>query len=285
LPAPATLADYRRRLDSGSRVVRQAPAGQRRSPFFSVLTVTLDRAGPLARAMDSLRAQEERDFEHVVVDGGSTDGTLALLQGASARVDVWLSEPDGGIADALNKAVSLASGEWIVLLHSDDQLAPGALRHWRRMAGAAADADVLSCAIRYSAADGAPAQEVLPDPGRIERKMSMPHPGMAVRRSLYERIGLFDTRFRVAMDYEFTLRALARGAKFRTDPTVVSLMHPGGISGRELVRSRGENLRAQARWLGLRPWMLGQYAREMSCLLRARLNRRALRRLFQGPHK
>jgi GT2 family glycosyltransferase len=285
LPRPATLADYRRRLDSGSRVVRQAPVAGRRAPFFSVLTVTLDRAAPLARAMRSLQAQEERDFEHVVVDGGSSDGTLALLQDRSSRVDAWLSEPDLGIADALNKAVSLASGEWIVLLHSDDQLAPGALRHWRQMAESAGDADVLSCAIRYVEPDGRPTHDVLPDPGGIERRMSMPHPGMAVRRALYERIGAFRTDFRVAMDYEFTLRALKQGARFRCDPTVVCLMQTGGISQRGLLRSRGENLRAQARWLGLRPWMLAQYGRETIYLLRARLNRHALRRFLQGPQK
>jgi hypothetical protein len=62
-------------------------------------------------------------------------------------------------------------------------------------------------------------------------------------------------------------------------------MQTGGISQRGLLRSRGENLRAQARWLGLRPWMLAQYGRETIYLLRARLNRHALRRFLQGPQK
>ena len=101
--------------------------------------------------------------------------------------------------------------------------------------------------------------------------MSMPHPGMAVKRSLYERIGVFRTDFRVAMDYEFTLRALALGARVRCDAQVTTLMQMGGISDRQLFRSRNENLRARITWLGLRPWMIAHYAREMTRLGLARL--------------
>lgn len=101
----------------------------------------------------------------------------------------------------------------------------------------------------------------------------MPHPGMAVKRSLYERIGLFRTDFRVAMDYEFTLRALHKGAKFRCDSAVVSLMQMGGVSQREPFRARNENFRARLRWLGLRPWMIAHYAQEVSTLARGRLGR------------
>lgn len=263
--------------------MRRAIPERVRAPFFSVVTVTLNRAAGLERAIGSLQAQDERDYEHVVVDGGSTDGTRALLGSEQARVDVWLSERDAGIADALNKAVALASGEWIVVLHSDDRLAPGALRHWKQMAQAGGDADILSCAVRFVDEDGQPAWEVAPDPGLIARGMSMPHPGMAVRRSLYERIGLFSTEFRIAMDYEFTLRALQQGARVRCDATVVEWMQTGGISGRQLWRSRNENLRARVRWLGLRPWMIGHYAGEVAPLAYARLLRGAagLRRLLK----
>lgn len=272
-PALRFPADYRRLLERDSQVHRRSGAPRSRPPSFSVITVTLNRAPGLERAIKSLQAQDERDFEHVVIDGGSTDATVALLQDARAGVDVWVSERDAGISDALNKGIALASGEWIVLLHADDQLAPGALRHWKRMAQSGDDADVLSCAIRFVDADGRPGREVLPDPGRMERGMSMPHPGMAVKRSLYERIGLFRTDFRVAMDYEFTLRAQKLGARFRCDPAVVALMQMGGASDRQLIRSRNENLRARIRWLGLRPWMLAHYAREMTPLALAGLRR------------
>jgi glycosyltransferase involved in cell wall biosynthesis len=244
-----------------------------KAPFFSVLTVTLNRAADLQRAIGSLQAQEERDFEHVVVDGGSSDATLALLEDPATPVNAWISEPDTGIADALNKAIGLARGEWIVLLHAGDELAPGALRHWKQMALQAGGAEILSCAIRYVGESGQPGLEYPPVPEDMPRRMAMPHPGMAVKRSLYGRIGLFRTDFRVAMDYEFTLRALHEGTKYRCDPTVVSLMQMGGISQREPFRARNENLRARVRWLGLRPWMIVHYAREMATLARGRLDR------------
>jgi glycosyltransferase involved in cell wall biosynthesis len=249
-----------------SRVNRRDARERSRPPFFSVITVTMNRAAVLERAIRSLQSQEERDFEHILVDGGSSDATAELLQKAETRVDIWLSERDAGIADALNKAIGLASGEWIVLLHSDDQLAPGALRHWKLMAQSGDDADILSCAIRYIDENGRADRDVLPDPDGMERRMSMPHPGMAVKRSLYERIGLFRTDFRVAMDYEFTLRALKLGARIRCDAAVVTLMQMGGLSDRQLFRSRNENLRARIRWLGLRPWMIAHYAKEVTYL-------------------
>ena len=257
-------ADYRRLLEKQSRVVRQGARQGSSPPFFSVITISRNRVADLERAIGSLRAQAERDFEHIVVDCASSDGTVELLQ--KVGVDVWLSEADAGIADALNKGISLASGEWIVLMHADDQLAPGALAQWKRMAAAGGDADILSCAIRYS--DG---PEIAPDPAGMARRMSMPHPGMAVRRSLHERIGLFRTDFRIALDYEFTLRALQMGAKVRCDPVVVAWKQPGGLSDTQLFRSRNENLRARVRWLGLRPWMLAHYAREVTSLALGRL--------------
>jgi len=244
-----------------------------KAPFFSVVTVTLNRAADLKRAIGSLQAQGERDFEHVVVDGGSSDATLELLKDPATPVNSWVSEPDAGIADALNKAIGLARGEWIVLLHAGDELAPGALHHWKQLAQSAGEAEILSCAVRYVDGNGQTVLDYPPVPEDMPRRMAMPHPGMAVKRSLYGRIGLFRTDYRVAMDYEFTLRALHSGAKYRCDSTVVSLMQMGGISQREPLRARNENFRARLRWLGLRPWMIAHYVREVATLARGRFDR------------
>jgi glycosyltransferase involved in cell wall biosynthesis len=263
-------ADWRRTLEA-SAVHRGAAARGASPAFFSVLTVTRNRVQGLELAIRSLQAQDERDFEHVVVDGASSDGSVALLERADCPVDRWISEPDGGISEALNKAVALAGGQWIVVLHADDQLVPGALRRWRALAEAAKDAEILSCAIRFVDAEGRHAHMVRPDVAGMARRMSLPHPGMAVKRGVYERVGVFRTDFRIAMDYEFTLRALGSGARVHTDDEVAVLMRMGGLSDRELFRSRNENLRARVRWLGLRPWMLAHYTREVGRLALARL--------------
>jgi len=283
LRKPPFPADYWRLLEQKSRVIRRAAREHSHPPFFSVVTATLNRSAVLERAIRSLRSQEERDYEHIVVDGGSSDATVELLQNADTGVDVWLSEPDAGISDALNKGVSLASGDWVILLHSDDQLAPGALGYWRRMADSGGEADILSCGIRFVEENGRTAWEVASNPDRIERGMSMPHPGMAVKRTLYERIGLFRTDYRIAMDYEFTLRALKLGAKIRSDAAVSTLMQTGGISGRQMFRSRNENLRARVSSFGFRPWMLAHYASEVTPLALGQLLRLSagLRRFFK----
>ncbi|MFT4572611.1 MAG: glycosyltransferase involved in cell wall biosynthesis [Hyphomicrobiaceae bacterium] len=90
-------------------------------PLISIITVVLDRAEVLPRTLQSINEQSFRDFEHIVVDGGSSDGTFALLE-SSPVVTRWVSEPDNGIFDAMNKGAALAQGRWLYFIGSDDVL-------------------------------------------------------------------------------------------------------------------------------------------------------------------
>ena len=95
------------------------------APFFTILTPSFHRAGMIARAVESVLAQGEANFEHIIIDGGSTDGTLDVLK-KYPHLKV-ISEPDQGMYDALNKGLRLARGRVIGLLNTDDTLAPNAL--------------------------------------------------------------------------------------------------------------------------------------------------------------
>ena len=97
-------------------------------PKVSVVTVTRNSAEHMAGCLDSVAAQEGADYEHWVVDGASTDGTVEILRARNDPRLHWISEPDGGIYDAMGKAVRRASGRWIYFLGADDRLRPGALR-------------------------------------------------------------------------------------------------------------------------------------------------------------
>ncbi len=110
------------------------------TPLISVVTVTRNSADHLAGCLDSVAAQEGAAFEHWVVDGASTDGTVEMLRARNDPHLQWISEPDAGIYDAMAKAVRRAAGPWIYFLGADDRLRPGALGE---MAGHLQEANTL----------------------------------------------------------------------------------------------------------------------------------------------
>jgi glycosyltransferase involved in cell wall biosynthesis len=109
-------------------------------PLISVVTVTRNSVAHLAGCLESVAGQEGATFEHWVVDGASTDGTVEMLRARNDPRLHWISEPDAGIYDAMAKAVRRAAGTWIAFLGADDRLRPGALRE---MAGHLHEANTL----------------------------------------------------------------------------------------------------------------------------------------------
>jgi glycosyltransferase len=223
---------------------------------ISVITAVYNNRETIAAALDSVLGQAGVDVELVVIDGGSTDGTLEVLRAYADRLDVLVSEPDRGIYDALNKGIDLARGEVVGFLHSDDLFADA--NALARIATAFAEPSVGAVYgdLLYVRKD---------DPGRVVRhwraggfsRRSLargwmpPHPTLYVRRGLYARHGLFDTSFRIAADYDFTLRLLSgEGMAVRYIPEVLVKMRVGGASNRSLrnilLKSR-EDLRALRR--------------------------------------
>lgn len=202
-------------------------------PRFSVVTAVFNGARHLEACLQSVANQVGVDVEQIVIDGGSTDGSLEILRRWSGHLAFWRSEPDAGIADAMNKGIAHATGDWILFVHADDYLAsPDALA--RAVALLEDGIDVASFPVLFG------------QPGRLEFtpprpagwltnfKLGMCHQGVMVRRSLFERLGAFDLRYRICMDYDFLLRAYRAGVPFRTfrEP-VLAVMTSDGISSRQ----------------------------------------------------
>ncbi|HYQ95445.1 MAG TPA: glycosyltransferase family 2 protein, partial [Candidatus Eisenbacteria bacterium] len=165
-----------------------------------------------------------------IVDGGSTDGTREFLAALSRRGVRTVSEPDRGIADAMNKGVRLSAGSWIAHLHAGDTYLPGALDHvLPRTRGGA---DVLCGSIVKPEERG----ETLyhPNPSRLRMDMTIHHPAVFTRREVFEEIGGFDERYPNAMDYDFFLRAFVRGKRFDVVPATLARMASGGRSERSI---------------------------------------------------
>jgi len=208
--------------------------------MISVITVTRNCADVVCDCLDSAAGQSWRNVDHVVIDGASKDGTLELLQSRLDALSVLVSEPDHGIYDALNKGLRHATGDVIGFLHADDVYAsPDTLS---RVAQAFADPAVGAVYgdLKYVWSDR-------PDkvvrhwrsrpftPDLLRRGWMPPHPTLYVRREWYERVGGFDTRYRISADYDHILRLFSQPDLNPVYiPEVLVHMRTGGASNRSL---------------------------------------------------
>jgi len=259
------------------------------APLISLVIATHNVAHCLPRCLDSLRVQSFRDFEVIVMDGGSTDGTVALLRAASDVVSEWRSDADGGIYDAWNKALPLARGEWIAFLGADDWLwdANALARLVPALRSAVPRYRVVYSRLRQVDATGRVIDE-LGEPweacrARFRSHVCLPHPGLMHHRMLFERHGGFDDSFRLSADYEFLLRELVDGDALFV-PTLTVGMGWGGstTSPGNFVLGMQETERA-LRLHGLRPppltWAYWLLLARAYAVLRALVGERAARRL------
>ncbi|SDK68202.1 glycosyltransferase family 2 protein [Aliiruegeria lutimaris] len=209
---------------------------------FSIITATYNREDTVADAIESLHGQSFGNFEHLVQDGRSADRTVEIVK-ASADARTFLeSKPDSGIYDAINRAISRATGDVIGLLHSDDFFASD--RVLEKVAAAFADPEV-------DAVYGDLHYVCKHDPKRIVRKwVSCPflpdllktgwmpaHPTLFLRRSIVDRLGAYDTSYSIAADYDAILRYFSEpGFTAVYLPAVLVKMRVGGESNRSLER-------------------------------------------------
>nr|WP_298898251.1 glycosyltransferase family 2 protein [uncultured Altererythrobacter sp.] len=220
---------------------------------ISIVTAVYNRASTLGDAIASVQNQEFPNIEHVIQDGGSSDGSLGVVaQFSDPRIKVQ-SAPDGGIYDAINKGITRATGEVIGLLHSDDFLAAEDVVGKIARAFAKPDVQGVYGDLQYVSAS---------DPRRVVRHWSAgdysphllkrgwmpPHPTLYLRREIFEKFGLYDTSFRIAADYDAMLRYLAHGRiKLAYIPEVLVKMRMGGESNKSverILRKSREDLRA-----------------------------------------
>lgn len=260
-------------------------SGVRDQPLVSLITVVLNSGATLSRTIESVFAQQYRPIDYIIIDGGSSDGTLELIKQHKARLAYWTSEPDNGISDAFNKGLKAAQGDYIGLLNADDWLSPDQIEN-AVQALAASDGSFVFGDLLYHAPDGKPLHMIRGDDSyAIKIKSLMPalnHPTMLIKRSVFEDVGGFDQGYRVAMDYDWALRAHLAGHHGVYSNTIFGHMTLAGTSDRHFVESLSE-VRMIAIGHGqqaMKAWLLFGY-RVVKGLAQRLLHRHAPRPLYR----
>jgi len=226
-------------------------------PLISVIVAVYNGAKTLQRCIDSVSGQTYPNKELIIIDGGSTDGTVEIIRSNQDKVTYWISEPDSGIYNAWNKALYHASGYWICFLGSDDYLWKNSVfgeitphlikaesRDIRMVYGQVArvtgNADIC-CVDGYS-------WDYTWRGMIIDGICAFTHQGMFHHRSLFELYGRFDESFKIAGDYELLIRAFKEGGDaIFTNGLIVAGMQTGGITSnctklvKETARARKNN--------------------------------------------
>lgn len=219
------------------------------APLVSVITVCYNSREHIAEAMESVLAQSYGSIEYIVVDGGSTDGTVDIVRSYGDRFAGrlrWVSEPDDGIYDAMNKGIALSTGELVGLLNSDDAYPPDAIERIVGAFRAEPDAGAVFGDVEVIAQDGSPLRTEVaftPEPDSLPLRMPMCHQSLFVARRVYRELGGFDTSYRILADYEHVLRMLRAGERFVHVPGVVARFRQGGACSADTARSNAERER------------------------------------------
>ncbi len=221
--------------DEQPRVTARVTASVGRPATFSIVTVVLNSRDTIRGALDSVRAQQGAEVEHIVADGASKDGTLEILRSRRGDLASLVSEPDLGYYDALNKAMGRAHHDIIGILNDDDRYAHEGVLARVAEAFQSPDVDLVYGDLIY-VRRGPPDRVVRYwrsgeySRSRLRWGWMPPHPTVFFRRRLLEQVQGYDLSYRIAGDYDFLLRLLKAGARSVYVPEVLVSMSTGGVS-------------------------------------------------------
>lgn len=222
-------------------------------PFFSIITITLNSEKYLSETIESVLTQEYPLKEHIIIDGGSTDGTLDIIKSYGDAVR-FISEPDSGISDAMNKGIFMSKGDVVAHLHSDDRYAPGTLSK-------VGEAFLANEGIKWLCGSGGfideKGESIKPirfkrySYNRLKTHNFLVHPSIFTRKEVFDKVGYFDTSLRYAMDYDMWLRIGKEYTPIQTEESLSSFrVHAGSLSTRESLLAIDEEYKIRINHFG-----------------------------------
>jgi glycosyltransferase involved in cell wall biosynthesis len=256
---------------------------------ISIITVTRNAGAYLEKCIQSVAAQTHPDCEYIIIDGASTDDTSAIVERHRRTVAVFVSEPDDGLYDAMNKGIERASGDYVFFLGADDYLYDAdVMRDVARFLALHPENELVYGNIAVRSARGDETIFRPPPPGEALKFMicgCLPHQASFARRDIFGRLGMFDTRYRIAADYEWFLRVLGSPAsRVEYFDRVITSYFADGLSN-DLGRSQIEVYAIQNSFPGYagEHWHLTRIAEYQRAILHYRIAlQKAERRLDEG---
>ena len=217
--------------EGGLRVKGYFKKSYKEKPLISIVTVVFNGEDYLEDAILSVINQTYDNIEHIIIDGGSTDGTLDIIKKYTDKIDYWMSEKDRGIYDAWNKAVQISCGKWIGFLGADDFYELQAIQKYVENINLFTEVEFISSQSYFCTKD----KKIIRKIGKswnwkdFSIYMNVAHVGSLHHKSLYEKYGIYDINFKVCGDYDFLLRA---GNKLKVSfvNQILCNMRAGGIS-------------------------------------------------------
>ena len=203
----------------------------------SIITVVYNGIAHLEQTIKSVINQTYTNIEYIIIDGGSTDGTVELLKKYDERIEYWVSEKDEGIYDAMNKGIAKATGEIVGLINADD---------WYEVDAVAqvvetflnSHADIVHGAMNIVKENGNSfTKKVALDLSHFKKGMLLNHPTTFVKRDVYEIYGSFNTQYKIVADWELMLCLWLTGLSFVGIESTLANFRMGGVSSEHLKKS------------------------------------------------
>jgi glycosyltransferase involved in cell wall biosynthesis len=208
-----------------------------KQPLISIITVVFNGEEHLEATILSVLNQTDCNYEYIIIDGGSTDGTIAIIKKYQKRLGHWISESDRGIYDAMNKGIKLAQGKIIGILNAGDLYSQDTLKKVTKLYTHNQQHEYLiitGSMIRFDTKtqiEFTQQRKLIDLKRRINLGMPLNHPATFVTKNVYETIGYFNSEFKISGDYDFIFRAYhSQLVEFIFTDSILASMSMGGIS-------------------------------------------------------
>ncbi len=177
-------------------------------PFISIITVVYNNVSHIQKTLNSIYSQKYKNYEIIVIDGGSTDGTLDIIKKNKNKINIWISEKDRGIYDAFNKGIKLATGDFIGFVNSDDILMPNALKILKRYIQRYPNFDFFFGAVRkhWGILHGYKPWKIYLSWGFYSSHST----GFFIKRTSAKKVGKYNLKYKYSSDYDYFYRMIVK---------------------------------------------------------------------------
>ena len=201
---------------------------------FSIITINFNHKIGLQKTFDSVFSQTSMDFEYLVIDGQSTDGSKELIEDNVEKISYWISEADSGVYHAMNKGIRKATGEYLLFLNSGDHFINETILE--TMSTELDETDIVYGDIFLIESDTKSWTGHYPSRVSFQHFVegSLPHPASFIKRTIFDRVGLYDESLKIVADWKFFLDAICRfNVSYKHIDTTISVFYLNGLSSLE----------------------------------------------------